>query len=276
LLLSTTGPAPATPPKTIADLLGVCGVHSSSRILEIGCGTGQLTRDIAPTGARIICVEPGPFLADTARANLGGFANVDVVTTTFEDFGDLPSSFDLLVSATAFDWIDPNLSYAKAATLLKEGGRLALVTNTHSHGGSHKDERITEPVRSLHRRLTPNVGDWEFPMAEEIRRKATAGGDIATVWARVERKLSKPPAVAHLFDPPTVRTYRWLASYLTDTYLAMLASQSSYVLMELGRREELLAGIGAIVDEELGGRVTKEYVSILAVAERRGHFEEER
>src|SRR5579875_495070 len=56
-------------------------------------------------------------------------------------------------------------------------------------------------------------------------------------------------------------------------YLALLASQSSYALMEPSRREELLDAIGGLIDNQLGGMVTKEYVTVLAVAARRadGH-----
>ena len=85
---------------------------------------------------------------------------------------------------------------------------------------------------------------------------------------RVERKLADPPPVSQLFDPPLVSTYPWLATYDRQGYLAMLASQSSYALMEPGRREPLLRGIGALIDDFLGGTITKQYVTILAVARR--------
>jgi SAM-dependent methyltransferase len=258
---------PGYPPEAVTDLLRLCRVDRPSRILEIGCGTGQLTRDLVATEAQIICLEPGSSLADVARANLTRWPKARVVTTGFEDF-EAATSFDVVVSATAFHWIDPNLSYAKAAELLSKGGWLALVTNTHSRGGTHTDEKIAEPIRRVHRRLAPEVGDWHFPAAEEIQRRALSGGDIAAVWARVERKLSDPPTVGDLFAPPTVKTYPWMATYEKDSYLAMLASQSSYALMDPVRRDELLASIGTLIDEQLAGTVSKEYVTVLAVAKR--------
>jgi SAM-dependent methyltransferase len=259
---------PGYPPEAVADLVQLCGIDSSSRILEIGCGTGQLTRDLAGSGARVVCVEAGSSLAESARANLSRWPNVEVVTTRFEDFDSPTSSFDIVVSATAFHWIDPEVSYAKAATLLDQSGWLALLTNAHSRGGTHTDERIAEPIRHLHRRLAPEVGEWDFPTAEDIRRGAHAGEDIASVWARVERKLSDPPAVDQLFGPPTVKTYPWVVTDDSSAYLAMLASQSSYALLDPVRRDELLTGIGALIDEKLEGTVSKEYVTILAVAAR--------
>ncbi len=259
---------PSYPSRAVGHLLDVCGVDGSSRILEIGCGTGQLTRHLAPSGAAIRCVEPGPALADIARANLACFPNVEITTTTFEDLDVSPRSYDAVVSATAFHWIDPSISFAKVAALLEPGGFLALMTNAHAHEGSHTDERIAQPVRDLHRRLAPEVGDWTFSTAEEIQRNAKAGGDIAAVWSRVDRKFSDSPEVSSMFGSPVVKTYPWLVTYDKDSYLEMLATQSSYALMKPAQREELLCGIGRLINEVLGGVVTKQYVAVLAVAQR--------
>jgi SAM-dependent methyltransferase len=259
---------PGYPPEALRDLVRLCGVTGASRILEVGCGTGQLTRDLASTGAAIRSIEPGASLAEIARANLAAYPNVEVVTSTFEDLPDEPGSYDTVVSATAFHWIDPSVAFAKTAACLKADGQLALITNIHAAGGTHADERFAKAVRALHRRTAPEIGDWGFPTAEEIERKATPEGDIAALWARVERKLSSPPDVSHLFGQPTVKTYPWLASYDTSSYLEMLASQSSYALIDAQRRDELMAGIGQLIDDRLAGTVTKQYVTVLAIAKR--------
>jgi SAM-dependent methyltransferase len=264
---------PGYPPEAVTDLVRICGVDSSSRVLEIGCGTGQLTRDLAASGARIVCVEAGSSLAEAARVNLSRWPNVEVVTARFEDFDVPTSSFDVVVSATAFHWVAPEVSYAKAAVLLDERGRLALLTNAHSRGGTHTDESIVDPIRHLHRLLAPEVGDWDFPTTEDIHHRALAGGDIAAVWARVERKLFDPLPVEQLFGQPMVKTYPWLATYDRDAYLAVLSSQSSYALMDRVRHDELLAGIGALIDEKLEGTVTKEYVTVMAIAARAARWD---
>jgi SAM-dependent methyltransferase len=263
---------PSYPAEAVSDLLRICRVDGSSRILEIGSGTGQLTRQLAPTGAAILCVEPGSSLAGIACEHFARTPNVDITTTTFEEFEDGQNSYDVVVSATAFHWIDPRVSFTKGAELLRPHGFLALLTNAHADGGSHTDGRFIEPVRDLHRRLAPEIGDWNFLSAAEIERNARAGGDIANVWSRVDRKLSEPPDVSSLFEPPIVTTYPWLATYDGNSYLEMLATQSSYALMEPTRRDELLGGIGHLVDEYLEGTVTKQYVTVLATAEMTTHL----
>jgi SAM-dependent methyltransferase len=259
---------PGYPGAAVSDLQRLCRITEMSAVLEIGCGTGQLTRDLAVTGAQIRGVEPGQALVELARRNLSTFANVELIASTFESFETRPASYDVVVSATAFHWIDPNLSYVKAATVLRSGGRLALLTNVHSAGGTHTEAAFAQAVRDLHRRLAPEVGAWTFPPAEDIDLMARGGGDIAAVWGRVDRRLWDPPPVGDLFEPPSVHIYPWLANYNPDDYVAMLASQSSYALLDEGRRRQLLDGIRRLISKHLGDMVTKEYVTVLAVAGR--------
>lgn len=255
---------PGYPAEALADLGERCRLAPPSRVLEVGCGTGQLTRDLAAVGCRIHCLEPGPALAGLARQNLAGAPHVTVATTTFEAAPDEPGAYDAVVSATAFHWLDPATSFAKAAGLLHPGGSLALLTNAHAAGGTQ--EQIAGAVQRLHERLVPEMAPWRFPPVHELRRRAGAGGDIAAVWSRVERTLSEPPDVSQLFAPPAVAVYPWLARYDRPGYQAMLASHSSYALMDPDRRRRLLDAIGDLVDEHLGGQVTKQYVTVLATA----------
>lgn len=257
---------PGYPAAAIRDLVERCAIGPASQVLEVGCGTGQATRDLARTGATIHCVERGAGLAALARRNLAAAANVRVTTTTFEDAAEAPEGYDAIVSATAFHWIDPSVSFAKAFRLLRPGGSLGLLTNAHGAGGTHTRPPLAAAIRDLHRRFAPDLASWTFPSSDDLRQRCAAGGDIAEVWARVERKLADPPPVSDLFDPPVVSACSWLATYDRPGYLAMLASQSSYALMEPGRRRRLLDGIGELIDEQLDGTVTKQYVTILATA----------
>ncbi len=122
---------PTYPDEAIARVGAECHLTPQAQVLEIGCGTGQATRALARFGCRIRCLEPGPNLAKLARAKLAAWPDVEVVAEAFESAKELPRSYDAVVSATAFHWIDPQVSYTKAAQLLRPGGQLALLTNAH-------------------------------------------------------------------------------------------------------------------------------------------------
>ena len=61
-----------------------------------------------------------------ARRRLPGSA-VSFQVASFEDFAAADGSVDLIVSGTAFHWIDPEVRFRKPARLLHPGGRLALL-----------------------------------------------------------------------------------------------------------------------------------------------------
>src|SRR4051812_8498694 len=94
-------------PQTVDDLVELAGLTPGDRVLEIGCGTGQLTVPLAERGLAVTAVELGAGLAAVARRRLADHPAARVVVGAFEDVELEPGSFDLVVAATAFHWIDP-------------------------------------------------------------------------------------------------------------------------------------------------------------------------
>src|SRR5919198_4251645 len=100
---------PLYPPTLFDDLVAYAGLAAGSRVLEIGCGTGQATLPLAERGLEIVCVELGEGLAAVARRTLARFADVEVVHASFEEWEPEPRAerFDAVVAFTAFHWVDP-------------------------------------------------------------------------------------------------------------------------------------------------------------------------
>src|SRR5580698_7856455 len=76
---------PAYPDELVDQACRVAGIGSGDHVLEVGCGSGQLTRSLAARGLRVTALEPGPSLMELARQNLAGAGEVDFVTARFED-----------------------------------------------------------------------------------------------------------------------------------------------------------------------------------------------
>lgn len=252
-------------PEALFDDLRAHGLHPGATVLEVGCGTGQATRRLAELAREVHCVELGAELARRAEHNLASFPNVRVEVGAFEEVELADAGFDMVFSATAFHWIDPVIAYPRAAHLLGTDGVLALVTNAHVAGGTQSE--LMDAIHALHAELCPEIGPWRFPPASDVVERARRPGDIATVWSRVERSFHPvPDDVTALFGPPFVGVYEWTERYDRARYLDMLATQSSYIGLDPDCRRRLLDGIGALVDDRLGGEVTKAYLAILAVA----------
>jgi SAM-dependent methyltransferase len=257
---------PGYPDAVFDDLRGP-GLGVGSSVLEVGCGTGQATRRLAEMAGSVTCVELGPDLARLAVRNLADHAHVRVLVGAFEDVDVGEAAFDVLFSGTAFHWIDPAIGFARAAAVLRPGGLLALACNAHVTGGSQ--DEILDAVSALQAEVCPELGGYGFATPAEMTERAMAGGDIGQVWNRVERRYEDPPDVSTLFEPATVRTYPWTVTYDRDGYVTMLSTQSPYLALDAERRARVLQGIGEIIDERLGGTITKPYLTVLAVAGRR-------
>lgn len=138
-------------------MVTTAGVGAGDPVLEVGCGTGQLTRQLVPFGVALTAIDLGPTMVATARRALGGAAaGVDWRVTAFEEIAAPDGSFGLVVSATAFHWIDPDVGWTKAARLLRPGGWLAILGTREVY-----DEPTGSGVRDLYKRLIQ--GDWVEP-----------------------------------------------------------------------------------------------------------------
>jgi SAM-dependent methyltransferase len=118
---------PAYPDELIAQACRVAGLRSGDRVLEVGCGSGQLTRSLAGRGLRVTAVEPGANLIALAGQNLDGAGEVEFVNAPFEEARLPRGRFRAVFSASAFHWVDPEASWQRAADVLAPGGTLALV-----------------------------------------------------------------------------------------------------------------------------------------------------
>jgi ubiquinone/menaquinone biosynthesis C-methylase UbiE len=122
-------------PGSIVELaVATAGLGAGSTVLEVGCGTGQLTERLARFGFRLTAIDLGPSMINAARRRLAGSAVLFEVAS-FEDFAAPEASFDLIVSGTAFHWVDPEVRFRKPAWLLRPGGWLALLETGERYDG---------------------------------------------------------------------------------------------------------------------------------------------
>src|SRR6476659_8846968 len=85
---------PGYPDRVYEILRDRCRLGPSSRVMEIGAGSGQATRRLAELAGSVVAVEPSGALAAHLRARLTT-ANVEVIEAPFEDVDLPPASFDL-------------------------------------------------------------------------------------------------------------------------------------------------------------------------------------
>ena len=97
-----------------------------TRVLDLGAGTGKLTRLLAGAGHDVTAVDPSHRMLEQLRATTPG---VDVLLGSAEDIPADDASFDVVVVAQAFHWFDAEAAAAEIARVLKPRGQLGLVWN---------------------------------------------------------------------------------------------------------------------------------------------------
>jgi SAM-dependent methyltransferase len=115
---------PDYPPEAVAALVAQLGIAAGARVVDLGAGTGKLTRRLVGTGARLVAVEP---VADMRAACARALPGVPVVGAAAEGLPFRDGALDAVVVGTAFHWFDGPVALRELHRILRPGGRLGLV-----------------------------------------------------------------------------------------------------------------------------------------------------
>ena len=96
----------------------------ASDVLEVGAGTGILTRLLAGRVAHVTAVEPDDRMRDVLVGHADG---VEVLAGHAEQIPVDSSSYDMVIAASAWHWVDEERAVPEVARVLRPGGRLSLV-----------------------------------------------------------------------------------------------------------------------------------------------------
>lgn len=238
---------PGYPVALYDDLVTLSGVREGGRVLEVGCGPGTATVELARRGYTITALELGAQMAARARENCGAFPNVRVETVSFEDWRLEREAFDLVVSASAFHWVSPELKFAKSAAALRSGGSLALFWN--------RSPGFPEDLRAA-------LDEIYRDEAPELARDGAE--DLEAVIQRPADEID----ASGLFGVVTVRRYAWTRRYTAEGYAKLVRTYSDHLALAPENLSRLAGQIEALIRER-GGTIDRQYVSVLYVARRR-------
>src|SRR5438477_958422 len=112
-------------PKRVYELLVACGLGPGARVVEIGPGTGLVTRHLLEAGARVTAVEANPEMAAYLQEVFGG-PRLEVVVVPFEEAVLPEAGFDLAVAATSFHWVARPRGWKQLPRLLSPSVRVGV------------------------------------------------------------------------------------------------------------------------------------------------------
>ena len=228
---------PGYPVELISDVVDISGIKNNSRILEVGCGTGKATQSFSERGYALVCLDIGADLIAVAKEKLKTFPNVSFVEQAFEEWKP-DGKFNLVISATAFHWVDPKVRYLKASEVLKSKGFLAVFSNQHVR----KDEGFFAESQSLYDKYYPPL----------TTNRPTPATDFPGVEA---------------FQDPIKRVYPWTQTYSSEQYIKLLGTYSGHIALPDENKRLLFEGITDLIETKYDGQITKHYKAVLDLRE---------
>ena len=240
---------PGYPDNLFKDVISLSNIPKKGKILEIGCGTGQATIPFARQGYSIHCIELGANLAAVTKKNLAQYPNAKVSIGSFEEYPLQEDRYDLVISATAFHWIDPEIGYPKVAKILKREGAIALFWNHQVQ--TRRSAEFFQSVQSVYKQVVPEMAEKFSGLSHPEKMPFPVQSEIAQTG---------------LFGEVTVRKYRWEQEYTSKTYVELLNTFSDHIVLNEETRTQLFEGIENHIETKFGGRILREYLSVLYLA----------
>ena len=215
---------------------------ASTRVLDVGCGTGIVARLFQAAGARVRGVEPDERMAAQART-----AGLEVEVARIEDWDPAGQTFDVVVAGQAWHWVDPVAGANTAGRALGPGGRLAVFWNSF--------------------RPPPGLGEAMTAAIQRVVPDAPLGGGLPGPdgYARLADRAIGGIREVKTFEKMETWFFDWERPYTRDEWLDAVPTFGGSNRMPAETLNAVLAGVGAAIDD-VGGRFVMGYTTVVATA----------
>ncbi len=241
-------------------------IGPGDRVLEIGCGTGQLTGALLARGLCVTALEPGGQLLAIAAENLRDAGDVEYLNARLEDV-ELPRErYRAVFSASAIHWVDPDLSWRAIADALAPGGTLALLQYVGLRRGRGIDDQ-EELLAAIGRHAQEVAAGWpayrdlEGTIAGVIERR----GNVSDAWAWLGSHDIGRDYAAELFGEVQIATVPRMVEHTADELDARLGTLSAWARLSPAQREALASEHRAL-HERLGRPIRASTLAVLVTA----------
>jgi SAM-dependent methyltransferase len=199
-------------------------VGDANRVLDLGAGTGKLTRVLVDAGLDVVAVEPSGAMLEELRRAVPAEAHVG----SAEDIPLPDASVDAVTVAQAFHWFDYQPALREIARVLRPDGRLGLVWNV-------RDDSVP----------------WVARVSEVIGAENMESFDLAGIVAE-----------SRLFGPVERTSFDHAQRVDRAQLLELVASRSQFATAPPDEQERLRAAVADLWDKEGGdGELELRYVT---------------
>jgi SAM-dependent methyltransferase len=214
------------PPEAAVDWLVPAGCRVA---VDLGAGTGLLTRALARKVPHVVAVEPDPRMAAVLRARSAeaGLHGIRVARSRGEEIPLPDASADGVFASSSWHWLDPERAPLEIARVLRDGGRLGVIWTTR--------DRSTDWVREV-----------------EAIRDGVAGpaDDREDRWARHRREVTLP---SQLFGNGQTAAFSSTRHMTTGDFVDMLGTYSGALTASQQDRDAALDRARTVLERRFPG-----------------------
>jgi SAM-dependent methyltransferase len=214
-------------PSYPSEVVDISGLPAASGVLDLGAGTGKLTRLLVNTFDRVVAVEP----AEAMRYQLAKLCSeAQVLAGSAEEIPLADASVDAVFAAEAFHWFDGERALAEMARVLRPRGTVVLMWNLPAGPAEPSIAAVDQLVRErAPRNLGHDPGDLNSTRyASGEWRAAFAGSPFEELQ---EARLPNPQTLDRDAMVAFLASMGWIADLpdverlpLLDTIRALLDS----------------------------------------------------
>ncbi len=216
-------------------------------VLELGSGTGKLTRELVALGHDVHATDPDAAMLDVLSRN---YVVTRISQTTAEEIPVPDSTFDIVIAAQCYHWFDHEVALPEIARVLKRGGSLSLVWNTRDEripwvkrlgkviGGQEQgagpgDELESSPYFGPVERET--FKHWQVIDRSSVQDMVLSRSNVATLAA--EARAAKLREVLAFYDDFGRGMDGMQLPYVTECYRAVVGIKPQSAAQEPGAAE---------------------------------------
>jgi ubiquinone/menaquinone biosynthesis C-methylase UbiE len=163
---------PPYAPVLMRRIVQICGLDGSQRLLDLGCGPGQIAFALACHVREVVGMDPEPAMLALARSRAGAPINVHFTEGSSYDLGPALGRFDLVTIGRAFHWMNRAETLKRLNPIIEAGGAVVLFST----------DTPELPQNAWHRAYRDVTESYAMRDPDRVRRKSAD-------WAKDEAVL---------------------------------------------------------------------------------------
>ena len=234
---------PSWPPELIGRL--TAEANEPWLAVDVGCGTGKVARLLVDNGWDVVGVEP-----DVRMAAVAAQRGLRVDVARFEDWVPSVHDAELVCAGQSWHWVDQSAGLAKAAEVLRSGGRIALLWNAYRYA-----PEVDDVIANVCGRIAPQL--LQESVAFGAHHRGIGDGQVCA--------LDSSP----LFEHAQQRLFEHARTQSVADWIDELRTHSVHLHLASHLVQELLDGLRQGLDAATGSTLSVRYETTVTTGLRR-------